>query len=221
MKTRAKNLYDALKAVTTTYGDGGATYAQFEQLLRTNGANENSVTLFYYKEEDTFLLKHLTSGENSHSVKVFGGTPSAVATIHNHPNGTPPSGVDLLVAAENANENPDFSSCYVHTTNGTYTLIIEDREKAIAFYKAHKGSNAAPGDNVLFNAGTQLAKIWDKSYGAFSHFGDNDRHLLALADLLRTSNAGISVVRNENTSPGFEVISTHIRDGELVPVKCK
>ena len=44
-----------------TYPDGPETFAfsDFENLLRTNGHNENSIGLSYYSDEEVYRLREL------------------------------------------------------------------------------------------------------------------------------------------------------------------
>ena len=220
IKQDTKDLYNTLKGVNTTYGES-KTFQYFQDLIKTNGANENSATLYYNSDENCYLLKDLTKGENPYGVKIYGGTPHAVATIHNHPNDTPPSGVDVLMAAKHALDNPDFQSAYVHTSSGVYTVFIENREKAMAFHKAYIKCNSEPGSTDVFKDGSYLDNLWDSSYKEFDKFSSNERHMLALSDVLRRVNAGISVAKGDHNTATFEVITTRVENEKVIPIKCK
>ena len=123
IKQDTKDLYNTLKGVNTTYGKS-KTFQDFQNLVSTNEANENSATLYYYEESNRYLLNDLVESDRPYGVSVFGSNPHAVATIHNHPNDTPPSGVDVLTAAEHALDNPDFQSAYGYTSSGVYAVFI-------------------------------------------------------------------------------------------------
>lgn len=213
-------MYNTLKGVNTTYGKS-KTFQDFQNLVSTNEANENSATLYYYEESNRYLLNDLVESDRPYGVSVFGSNPHAVATIHNHPNDTPPSGVDVLTAAEHALDNPDFQSAYVYTSSGVYTVFIEDREKAIAFHKAYIKCNSEPGSTDVFKDGSYLDNLWDSSYKEFDKFSSNERHMLALSDVLRKVNAGISVAKGDHNTATFEVITTRVENEKVIPIKCR
>ena len=55
-----------------TYPDGPKTFAfsDFEDLLKTNEDNENSIGLSYYADEKVYRLRGLEQGNSPTSVKV-------------------------------------------------------------------------------------------------------------------------------------------------------
>lgn len=220
IKQDTRNLYNALKGVNSTYANSN-TYQDFLNLLATNGANENSVTLYYYAEENRYLLNDLIQGSDPYGVDILGSSSHAVATLHSHPNDTPPSGVDIMTAANHAYENPDFQSAYIYTSSGVYTLFIENREKAIAFYQAYMNCNSTPGSSDVFKEGSDLDTLWDTSYQELKDYSDNDRHMLALSYILRTVDSGISIAKGDNSTAIFEVITTRMENKRIIPIKCK
>ena len=69
IKASANTMYNTMK---NTYPDGPETFAfsDFENLLRTNGHNENSIGLSYYSDEEVYRLRELKTGNSPTSVKV-------------------------------------------------------------------------------------------------------------------------------------------------------
>lgn len=200
------------------------SYADFENALSTNGMYENAISLSYYPDEDVYRLADLKRGTSTTSVEVVTSF-TTVSTIHSHPNKTPPSGVDLL---DLAGWYTDYSICessYIYTEDGIYMLYVEDGDKVKSFYAEHAGSASAPGASVLdmFKSGTELSKIWIKAYGTdFRDFSNGyERHMMALAELLRQTDSGIRILKKEKMLINFDVYSTIVRNEKIVPINCK
>lgn len=219
-KTRVKEVYKKMDQAEL-YGQQSVTFAQFEELLRTNASNENSVTLYYYEEEDKYLLKNLHAGNSSSSISVHGGESHAIATIHNHPNGTIPSGIDLIVAAGNVKENMNFELTYVYTSDYIYTLQIEDKNKAIEFYEKYADNISDISSSSMFAPGSTLDKQWNESVNTMKHYTGENKELLALANFLKNMDSGFSVSRFDLNNDECEVFYTYNNNGKVFPIKCK
>ena len=203
-----------------TYPDGPETFAfsDFENLLRTNGHNENSIGLSYYSDEEVYRLRELKTGNSPTSVKVTIFT-TTVATIHNHPNGTPPSGIDFLNTAKWVSDNNVYSTTYVYTTNGNYALYIEDVQKAKLFYS--KYSNClSDTETKMFKAESDLDKKWESIYKELKGLSDTDRHMMSLAELAEQTNSGIRILKSEpSSSNSFRLYYTQTIDDKIIPYK--
>ena len=55
----------------------------------------------------------------------------------------------------------------------------------------------------------------------FDKFSSNERHMLALSDVLRRVNAGISVAKGDHNTATFEVITTRVENEKVIPIKCR
>ena len=56
-----------------TYPDGPETFAfsDFENLLRTNGHNKNSIGLSYYSDEEVYRLRELKTGKSLYLLQLW------------------------------------------------------------------------------------------------------------------------------------------------------
>ena len=206
------------------YDPGYHSYSEFENVLSTNGMYENAISLSYYPDEDVYRLADLAIGTSTTSVKALTGF-TTVSTIHNHPNKTPPSGTDLLYLAEWYSDYSICESSYIYTEDEIYMLYVEDGDNVKSFYAKHAGSASESESSAInmFKSGTELSRIWNKAYAIdFSDFSNaNERHMMALAELLRQTDAGIRILKKEKTSINFDVYSTIVRNEKIVPINCK
>lgn len=222
-KSNVSSLYGIFSNVSDTYGRESFTFDQFEEALRTNGENENSATLYCYPDDDgpdLYLVKDLITGDSPYKVDVYGGTSYAVATIHNHPNDTPPSGIDILTAANHAKENSSFQTAYVYTSDGIYAVSIEDRQKAVTFYDKYHES-LSESETAMFKPNSDLDGQWKKSMKDMNSYQGEDSHLLSLADLLRVLDSGMSISKYNETNQQCSTYSTYAVGGQSKPVKCE
>ena len=223
LKNTASAIYNAMRSVVAD-DPRYYSYADFENALSTNGMYENAISLSYYPDEDVYRLADLKRGTSTTSVEVVTSF-TTVSTIHSHPNKTPPSGVDLLDLAGWYTYYSICESSYIYTEDGIYMLYVEDGDKVKSFYAEHAGSASAPGASVLdmFKSGTELSKIWIKAYGTdFRDFSNgNERHMMALAELLRQTDSGIRILKKEKMLINFDVYSTIVRNEKIVPINCK
>ena len=101
-------------------------------------------------EYSTCFSSYPKDGYNTFSTAIRGDkysvrnelTPSAVAEIHNHPNGSVPSFRDILYTAANANDPdlPKYKATFVYNQKDSsyYALYIKDAKKAQIFFENHK-----------------------------------------------------------------------------------
>ena len=219
MKNSAKELFDLMKKIEK-YGDKSHTYSEFEDLLHTNGSNENAITLEYYEDTNSHLLKYLKPGESPYSVEVTTSIYSE-ATLHNHPNSTPPSGIDLINTAKWA-ENSNYTNTYIYTNDAMYVLHVENKQKAQNFYKKYSG-NLSDTETSMFKSGSELDVKWKDIQKNLKDFSGNDLHLMSLATLLQETDAGIRILKSDAppTSNGsYDVYYTKVVEERLRPYKC-
>jgi len=219
IKASANTMYNTMK---NAHPDGPKTFAfsDFENLLRTNGHNENSISLSYYADDNTYRLKELVEGNSPTSVTIYTHN-TTVATIHNHPNGTPPSGIDFLNTAKWVSENNVYSTTYVYTTSGNYALYIEDVQKAELFYSKYSGC-LSDTETKMFKAESDLDKKWESIYNKLKGLSDTDRHMMSLAELAEQTNSGIRILKSESSSSNsFGLYYTQTIDDRIIPYNCK
>lgn len=126
-------------------------------------------------------------------------SPSAVAEIHNHPNGTPPSFRDILFTAKNAMDSdlPKYKATFIYNQNDSsyYVLYIKDAQKAGEFYEKYKGE--LDEETNSYEIGGYLEDFL-KSKGIKN---DKENFLYAMTAILGNMNTGISlhkVDKNKN-----------------------
>lgn len=118
-------------------------------------------------------------------------SPSAVAEIHNHPNGTPPSFRDILFTAKNAMDSdlPKYKATFIYNQNDSsyYVLYIKDAQKAGEFYEKYKGeldeqTNSYRKKSVIYSF-LVSKKIYMR----------NEEQLYALSAILEQFDSGMSL----------------------------
>lgn len=221
IKSRTGKMYDIMK---NTYPNGPDSYSfsDFENLLKTNGKNENSISLSYYTDENIYRLRGLEIGSSPTRI-IISMHKSTVATIHNHPNGTPPSGIDFLNTAKWAEDSDieNYSTTYVYTTNGNYALYIEDTKKASEFYTKNKDA-FSDTETKMFKENSDLDKKWNEIYKQLKDLPDTDRHMMSLVELAKQTDSGIRVLKSDALNKEtFGLYYTQTIDNLIIPYNCK
>lgn len=221
IKTSTSKMYDIMKDIRSN-SSNAYSFSDFENLLKTNGKNENSISLSYYVDENVYVLKGLEMGNSPNQIKI-NLYSTTIATIHNHPNNTPPSGIDFLNTAKWAFD-PDiknYSTTYVYTTNGNYALCIEDNKKAKQFYTKNKDS-FADTETKMFKEGSDLDKKWNEIYKNLKGLSDTDRHIMSLAELAKQTDSGICILKSDSLKKEtFGLYYTQTIDNRIIPYNCK
>ena len=122
---------------------GVNNYISFEEYLNDvaqNGGIEHSTSLIRYEHGDDSVSYHLTPTKHGTANNVGNevGFNSLVATMHNHPNGTPPSAQDLLFTVEQGMDSQkNYQTTFIYVNDSTYyTLYIKDKSRLADLYKA-------------------------------------------------------------------------------------
>lgn len=198
-------------------------FSDFTDFIASNSQNENGMTLNYYEDEDKYLLRNLKKGNLSYGVSIQ-REATTVATIHNHPQNTPPSGSDLINTARWLN---DFNTqaCqtnYVYTSKAIYAFHIEDKAKASTFYSKYANCQREDNDSTaMFKSGTELATLWDKLLTKYSRYSAEEQYISALTELLNQTNSGIHLMKKETTDTSFGIHGVKKINDKFIPIKCK
>lgn len=122
---------------------GVNNYISFEEYLNDiaqNGDIEHSTSLIRYEHGDDSVSYHLTPTKHGTADGVGNevGSNSLVATMHNHPNGTPPSAQDLLFTVEQGMDSTkNYQTTFIYVNESTYyTLYIKDKSRLADLYEA-------------------------------------------------------------------------------------
>ena len=207
----------------------GYSFSDFLNAVTENSTNENAITLNGFEDTDgskSYTLNDLVEGDSPYDVKVSTGE-YMVATIHNHPNGTPPSGSDVINTAKWVGDYPS-NACrqnYVYTTDNIYCLYIEDVAKAKTFYSNYSSCMRDSVSTGMFKSGSDLDKAWNKICKELSDYEKDSQnlHTLALGALLRQTDSGIILLKKVGTSSNnpFGIYSAKIQDNKIIPFKCE
>ena len=223
IKNATKATYDLMLNAQSD-GISGKTFTDFLNKVSQNSENENAATLYHYSDNEVpYILEDLIKGESPYGVDVQ-TSPSAIATIHTHPNNTPPSGTDVLNAAKWVNDF-DTHACktsYIYTTDGVYALYVENQQKSQSFYENYSGCLREDNSTGMFKTGSSLETTWNEITTQLSkRYSGNELHLLALAELLRQKDSGISLAKRDNGETTFSIYSTKSVNNKIIPIKCK
>lgn len=125
-----RSLFD--KTVGTLSGKTKAYEAYLDTVK--NADVEYSASL--HKYDDDYAIDSIVKGEQ-YKVDNY-VTPSSIANVHNHTNGTPPSFRDILFTAKTAKNKKfaNYKATFVYDNKNKiyYVLYIKDRAQAAQFY---------------------------------------------------------------------------------------
>lgn len=204
----------------------------FDSLINVideNRFNENAASVSYYADSDTYSFQYLIKGDKPYSVYIETG-PYTHSTIHSHPNNTPPSGLDLINTAKWASECNNYQYSYIYTNGIIYALYVEDAAKARSFYLANKDKASAAGSTTMFVENTDLAESWDNAYGCLNDLTKNEKHMMALAEVMRKHDSGMQLLKwnygdrnGLESEPEFGIYTTRSYNNEklIIPLKCE
>lgn len=231
--TKVRNILDTVKK-DPVYPQNYTTYADYMEMINQDPSNEYSTTLNQYEDNTNGVYHRLTKvikGDSLHT-EVDHSSTEMVAYIHNHPNNTPPSFLDILLTASFA-RMPDkrkFKGSFVYNKkdNSFYMISVTDKRKVDEFYLNYR--RELDKSNNWFNTKGELEEINKHAQKSFRKLDPENQHIYTLAYLLQELDAGLSIIRinkdkafNEYTiSEAFYVISD-LRDDRkyILPIKCE
>ena len=209
------------------YDEEVVPFDEFMELIKSNPDNENSMSVAYYGDLKKYVASEPKEGDSPYQVEIE-VTPSTLSSIHSHPNNTPPSGSDVINTAKWYSEHGIYRNTYIYTANEIYLLYVEDTAKVKAFYTANANKASAPGSSSMFVANSNLDQYWDTAYEKLRELADTERHMMALAEVLRKSNSGIQILRwthngsiTSTPNMGIYTTSSYNNDKIITPLKCE
>ncbi|ANI89378.1 hypothetical protein A9P82_08785 [Arachidicoccus ginsenosidimutans] len=142
---------------------------------------------------------------------------NTVATIHNHPNGVPPSAGDVYGLISGNKEFTSFSTKYVTLPNGTvYALVITNPTAASSFFTNYPESQISGYPPDFPDA---LADKFNDIYQTAKDQGNQMADEMALSYILDNYNAGVALLKvdangnfnklNTNTSTSSDGSTTY------------
>lgn len=198
---------DSIKAVTRAMIDsclnvtpypGPVTNVRWQDFTDSI-ANKDSIeygTALNDYADDGYHLTSIESG-TAHNVVISNiSNATTVATIHYHPNGTPPSARDLLSLVKSGIESNKMQSSMVYTRDSVfYSLQITDRSKLAAFY--NKIKNEVDSTTNDFKKDGEMDNVISRHYSAYESLGVEEKTITQMSLLLKKMDAGINIVRTE------------------------
>lgn len=198
---------DSIKAVTRAMIDsclnvtpypGPVTNVRWQDFTDSI-ANKDSIeygTALNNYGNDGHHLTTIDSG-TAHNVVINNiSSTTTVATIHYHPNGTPPSAQDLLSLVKSGIESNKMQSSMVYTRDSVfYSLQITDRSKLAAFY--NKIKNEVDSTTNDFKKDGEMDNVISRHYSAYESLGVEEKTITQMSLLLKKMDAGINIVRTE------------------------
>jgi hypothetical protein len=136
---------------------------------------------------------------------------SMVAMVHNHPNGTPPSAQDVMLAAQLAGSSayPLFEASLILNigTYEYYLLQVEDRAKAAVFFNTY--SNQVDAATHWFKNGSQIDIYLSSIMTSLTNLHTDERQIYQLAAVLNYFNAGIRLTKEATGGSKDESYTTY------------
>lgn len=144
-----------------------------------------------------------------------------VADIHNHPNKTPPSPLDLLNALKHSCESESFKASLVfnEVDNSFYSIQINQRD-GVRFNELYNDlrTQIDPETNN-FTEGGRIENLILSHKSSNLHLNFNEQILYNLIAFFKINNLDISILKYENE--GITVYGLKEVNGKLVPIKCE
>ncbi len=224
---------DSIKAVTRAMIDsclnvtpypGPITNVRWQDFTDSI-ANKDSIeygTALNDYADDGYHLTSIESG-TAHNVVISNiSNATTVATIHYHPNGTPPSARDLLSLVKTGMESNKMQSSMVYTRDSVfYSLQITDRSKLAAFYEKIK--NEVDSTTNDFKTRGVFGKLISKHYSAYEGLSEEEKNITQMSLLLKAMDAGVHMVKidirsSNNSAIVFSVVKKDKK--KYKPIKC-
>lgn len=175
-------------------------YVRFEDFVnkvKTDSDIEHASTLIKYPESDEYYLSEpTTTNESNRTDNTY--SDYAVAEIHNHPNGTPPSAQDLLFTAKWGAEIPsyDMTFTYDHETGDSYGLYINDKSKISTLYDALK--NEIDPETNDFKEDGKCDDLLNNNKNVYSKLSSDEQLIYKLAIIAKEYGDAVKVFKYEN-----------------------
>lgn len=173
---------------------------------------EYSITFRRYIEygDTTYSTSFMIKGtENNTRLETF---PSSIAHIHNHPNGLPPSPLDMKSMVDIATFPYSYKSFYVIMPDKTlYEFRIDDIAKLRRFKNKHYERMEIDKNTNKFKYKTEFYNCWRNAEKKFKLLGETLAWEYAIAYIFKKYDMGISLLKKEKDSDKFSV--KYLREG--------
>lgn len=177
-------------------------YNQYLDAVKKDPTKEHGTSLYEFEDPEDgkfYRLEHVQTG-TANSV-AMNTSMNVIATLHNHPNETPPSFRDALFLAENARYKLKHSYIYLPEQNLHYVLTITDKEKARQFeqkyrYELNYETNWVKNDGKLKN----ILEFCDKSFG---NLDNNSQMIYTLERIFAECDAGMAILEIGSKIAGY------------------
>lgn len=211
-KTATKNAYDMfVKSAPCVVGDiDFYGYDKFKELVSGNPNSEYSSAIYDLTDSyGTIALSNPEEGSNNLSEIVYIPGNNLVGAIHNHPDGSTLSPLDIrtLVNMRDGSPNMKTMMTWNYQTNSLYCATITDYSKAKAFMNKY-GSEIDMETHGWVNDG-EIKKFIDDSNYQFNGISDkNLQDTYKLASVFSEFDAGITIVKISNTKSADDLSSS-------------
>lgn len=180
---------------------------------------EHSFGLWYYPDTHTLIRDSIRTGTPS-SVEIRRDRYT-IANMHYHPDGTPPSPLDLRNMLEAVSEYQAYEALYTCDIKGiNYAFFVTDREKAVQFRNKYKNKMVID-NNSHFMESTNFWEDWKMAEKTYERLGKKDAWCYTLAYILEKYDMGIGLFRIMSGESRFT--SLHVKKdeaGAYQPAKC-
>ena len=206
-------------------------YADYQNTISQIDSLEHSTSLLEFEIENgekVYRCTPIITGTKK-SVSNDTSSPNLIVIIHNHPNNTPPSFLDVITTASIAMESnkKKFRGCLIHNAKDEsyYMLYVNNKEKAASFHSKYK-KELDKETNWIKKDG-DFQKTINKSNKSFSKMNDNYTQIYTLALLLLEYDAGISIMQfdKDKIASAFYCKETSKdltnKNRYITPYKCK
>lgn len=206
-------------------------YADYLNTISQIDSLEHSTSLLEFdieNEKKAYRCTPVKTGTKN-SVSNDTGSSNLIAIIHNHPNNTPPSFLDVITTASIAAESNKnkFKGCLIYNAKDElyYMLYVTNKEKAASFHSKCKKELDKETNWIKENGDFQ--KIISVSKKSFYKMSYNDKQIYTLALLLLEYDAGISILQfdKEKFTSAFYCKETSKdltkKNRYITPYKCK
>ncbi|MCD8186537.1 MAG: hypothetical protein LUD68_08895 [Rikenellaceae bacterium] len=132
-----KTLFENIEAATVGMNNY-IDYPTYQSAVSGDNTIEHSTSIIDYGDGATYLtpVNHGTSGH----VSIDYSSQYIIGSIHNHPNGTPPSAVDIITTGNIAGQRSHYRTTTVYIPAQSpgnqdiyYMIHVDDAQKAAAF----------------------------------------------------------------------------------------
>ena len=222
---------DSIKAVTRAMIDsclnvtpypGPVTNVRWQDFTDSI-ANKDSIeygTALNDYADDGYHLTSIESG-TAHNVVISNiSNATTVATIHYHPNGTPPSARDLLSLVKSGMESNKMQSSMVYTRDSVfYSLQITDRSKLASFY--NKLRNEVDSTTNDFKRKGEFDNILSRYKSSYESLDDERKTIIKMSIILKDFDTGVQIVKTGLKKSKKTVVYSVIKEKKKYkPINC-